>query len=69
MLRGADAVAEPVRGLSASIAPEVNAFRVANGLPGLAPNGRLARGPIRLTCKGKPTLATRAKTDRVLGIA
>ena len=40
---GADAVAGPVGGLSASIAPEVNAFRVANGLPALAPDGRLVR--------------------------
>ncbi len=41
--RGAAAVAEPVGGLSASIAPEVNAFRVANGQPALAADGRLAR--------------------------
>ncbi|WP_439143710.1 CAP domain-containing protein [Planktotalea sp.] len=41
--RGKAAVAQPVGGLSASIAPEVNAFRLANGQTALAADARLAR--------------------------
>lgn len=41
--RGADAVAQPVGGLSASIAGQVNAFRQANGQVPLAADARLAR--------------------------
>ena len=42
-VRGADAVAQPTGGLSASIAPDVNAFRLANGKAPLAADARLAR--------------------------
>ena len=41
--RGKAAIAQPVGGLSASIAPEVNAFRLANGQKPLAADARLAR--------------------------
>lgn len=41
--RGKAAIAQPVAGLSASIAPEVNAFRLANGQTALAADARLAR--------------------------
>lgn len=41
--RGAAAIAEPAGGLSASIAPEINAFRAANGKAPLAADARLAR--------------------------
>ena len=41
--KGAAAIAEPVGGLSASLAPEVNAFRAANGQAPLSADGRLAR--------------------------
>ncbi|MGB7318765.1 MAG: CAP domain-containing protein [Planktotalea sp.] len=41
--KGAVAAAQPVGGLSASIAPEVNAFRAANGKAPLAADARLAR--------------------------
>lgn len=43
MPRGKAAIAQPVAGLSASIAPEVNAFRLANGQTALAADARLAR--------------------------
>ena len=42
-VRGAAVVAELVGGLSASIASEVNAIRVANGQPALSPDSRLGR--------------------------
>ena len=41
--KGAVAVAQPTGGLSADIAPEINAFRVANGQAPLAADARLAR--------------------------
>ncbi|MGH1578406.1 CAP domain-containing protein [Planktotalea sp.] len=41
--RGAAAIAQPAGGLSASIAPELNAFRVANGKAPLVADARLAR--------------------------
>lgn len=41
--KGAVAVAQPVGGLSASIAPDLNAFRKANGKSPLAADARLAR--------------------------
>ena len=41
--RGKAAIAQPTGGLSANIAPEVNAFRLANGQPALAADARLAR--------------------------
>lgn len=40
--RGADAIAQPAGGLSASILPEVNAFRAAHGQSALADDARLA---------------------------
>lgn len=41
--KGAVAKAQPTGGLSASIAPELNAFRVAQGVKPLAADARLAR--------------------------
>lgn len=41
--KGAVAVAQPTGGLSAGIAPDLNAFRVANGQAPLAADARLAR--------------------------
>lgn len=41
--RGKAAIAQPAGGLSASIQPDVNAFRAANGKAPLAADARLAR--------------------------